>query len=97
MDKSESKAKASISEAIAQAVSTYFEQKDAKKEVYSTADGFLFENLGFAKNHATTLDDKNVTPHTKANNLEVVGEEEVTGDDDGDSPLTGAAATQNNK
>jgi hypothetical protein len=97
MDKSESKATATILVAIALAVSTYFEQKDAKKEVYSTADGFLFENLGFAKNHAATLDDKNVTPHTNVNNLEVVGEEEETGDDAGNSPLTGAAATQNNK
>jgi hypothetical protein len=78
MEQSQSTAKATIMVAVALAVSAYFEQKDAKNEVFSTADGFLFENLGFAKNHATTLEDKNVTPHTNANNLEVVGEEEVT-------------------
>jgi hypothetical protein len=97
MGKSENKATASIADAIALTVSSYFEQKDARKEVYTTVDGFLFENLGFAKNHATTLEDKNVTPHTNVNNLEVVDEEEETGDDDGVSLLTGAAATQNNK
>jgi hypothetical protein len=79
MENSQSTAKATITVAIALAVSTYFAQTDAKKEVYSTADGFIFENLVFAKNHAATLDDKNVTPHTNANNLEVVDEEEVTG------------------
>ena len=81
-------ATASMNDAIAKTVSDYFEQKNSKNELFSTADGNVFENLGFAKNHATTLADKNVTPHTKANALEVVDEEEVTGD-------AGAAATQN--
>lgn len=81
MEQSKTNAKAVILAAIALAVSTYFEQKEAKKEVYSTADGFLFENLVFATNHASTLEDKNVTPHSNENNLEAVGEEEVTGDD----------------
>lgn len=79
MEQSQGTAKAAILVAIAIAVSAYFEQKDAKNEVFSTADGFLFENLGFAKNHAATLDDKNVTPHTNVNNLAVVDEDVVSG------------------
>lgn len=75
MDNSNKPATASVSDAIALAVTTYFEQNKAKSKVYSTADGFLFENLGFAKNHASTLDDKNVTPHTKSSNVEVVDED----------------------
>lgn len=75
MDNSNKPATASVSDAIALAVTTYFEQNKAKSKVYSTADGFLFENLGFAKNHASTLDDKNVTPHTKSSNEEVVDED----------------------
>jgi len=82
MEQSKTNARAVILAAIALAVSTYFEQKESKKEVYSTSDGFLFENLGFAKNHATTLEDKEVTPHSNVNNLEVVGDEEVTGSGD---------------
>jgi hypothetical protein len=77
MGQTKETATASVTDAIALAVSTYFAQTGAKKEVFSTADGFVFENFGFAQNHATTLDDKNVTPHTNANNLEVVDEEEV--------------------
>jgi len=99
MAKQNKLATASISDAIALAVSTYFEEKGSKKEVYSTADGFLFENVGFAQNHATTLDDKNVTPHTKAVNLEVVDEEDLgddAGADDNASSL-GVAATQDTK
>jgi hypothetical protein len=82
MAKETKKATASIADAIALAVTTFFEQNPAKTKVYSTADGFLFENVGFAKNHATTLDDKDVTPHTKAANVEVVDEKDL-GDDDG--------------
>lgn len=81
MSEQTNNATASIADAIALAVSTYFEEKGSKQEVYSTADGFIFENVGFATNHATTLDDKNVTPHTKASNLQVVDEKEVTGDE----------------
>jgi hypothetical protein len=79
MKKGKEIATASINDAIALEVSAYFAQQGAKSEVFSTADGFVFENFGFAQNHATTLDDKNVTPHSKANDLEVVGDEEVTG------------------
>lgn len=99
MAKQNKPATASIADAIALAVSTYFEEKGSKKEVYSTADGFIFENIGFAKNHATTLDDKNVTPHTNAANVEVVDEENL-GDDTGtgdDASSLGAAATQDTK
>lgn len=73
------KATASITDAIAQEVSAYFAQKGAKSEVFSTSDGFVFENIGFATNHASTLEDKNVTPHSNANDLEVLDDEEVTG------------------
>lgn len=79
MEKSTQKATASITDAIALAVSAYFAQQGAKNEVFSTSDGFVFENIGFATNHASTLEDKNVTPHSKANELEVVDDEEVTG------------------
>jgi hypothetical protein len=87
MAKETKTATASKSDAIAKTVSEYFDQVGSKDELFSTADGNVFENQGFAKNHAVTLDDKNVTPHTKANALEVVDEEEITGD-------AGAAATQ---
>lgn len=71
---------ASLADAIAKTVSDYFAQIGSKEEVFSTSDGNVFENLGFAKNHAATLEDKNVTPHTKASGIEVVDEEELTGD-----------------
>ena len=87
MAKAQEKATASVADAIAKTVSDYFEQVGSKDELFSTADGNVFENEGFAKNHAVTLEDKNVTPHTKANAIEVVDEEEETGD-------AGAAATQ---
>lgn len=80
-----------LATAIALAVSNYFDQENAKQEVFSTADGFLFENLVFATNHATTLEDKNVTPHSNAVAIEVIDEEEITGEE----ALKGAAATQN--
>lgn len=83
------KATASNTDAIAKTVSDYFDQVGSKNEVFSTADGFVFENFGFAQNHATTLGDKNITPHTKAEAIEVVDEEEETG--------SGAAATQEEK
>ncbi len=66
--------------AIAAIVSDYFAQTNAKDTVYSTSDGNVFENLGFATNHASTLVDKNVTPHTNPNNLEVIDEEDLTDD-----------------
>ena len=92
-------ATASIKDAIALAVTTYFEQKDAKEKVYTTSDGFLFENAGFAKNHAATLEDKEVVPHTNANSLEVLDDEHVGGgsSDDEDTPPAGPAATQDRK
>lgn len=99
MDKETKKATASQADAIALAVTTFFEQNPAKNKVYSTADGFLFENVGFAKNHATTIDNKDVTPHTNAANVEVVDEEDLV-DDTGtgdDAPPAGAAATQDTK
>lgn len=71
---------ASLADAIAKTVSDYFERKGSRDEVFSTSDGNVFENVGFAKNHAATLEDKNVTPHTKASGIEVVDEEELTGD-----------------
>jgi hypothetical protein len=74
-------------DAVAQTVSDYFAQKGARNEVFSTSDGNVFENLGFAKNHADTLEDKLVTPHTNASAIELVDEEEVEGDN-------GVAATQ---
>lgn len=88
MAKQKANATASLVDAIAKTVSDYFEQVGSKDELFSTADGNVFENQGFAKNHAVTLEDKNVTPHTKANALEVVDEEE---EENGDA---GAAATQ---
>ncbi|WP_432221258.1 hypothetical protein ACRASX_11050 [Flavobacterium sp. TMP13] len=88
MAKAQEKATASVADAIAKTVSEYFGTVGSKDELFSTADGNVFENQGFAKNHAVTLEDKNVTPHTKANAVEVVDEEEETGD-------AGAAATQN--
>jgi len=92
-------ATASIKDAIALAVTTYFEQKDAKEKVYTTSDGFLFENIGFAKNHAATLEDKEVVPHTNANSLEVLDDELVGSgsSDDEDTPPAGPAATQDRK
>lgn len=77
MEQSENTAKASIKDAIALAVTAYFAQSNAKDTVYSTADGFLFENSGFATNHASTLEDKNVIPHGIANDFEVVDPEVV--------------------
>ncbi|MGM8362130.1 hypothetical protein ACSV4D_09470 [Flavobacterium sp. ARAG 55.4] len=69
---------ASIADVVAKKVTEYFEKKDSKDEVYSTADGFVFENLVFAKNYAETLDDKTVTPHSKGKNIKVVDAEELT-------------------
>jgi hypothetical protein len=71
---------ASIADVVAKKVTEYFDKKDSKDEVHSTADGFVFENLVFAKNHAETLEDKNVTPHNKAKGIDVVGATEVTGE-----------------
>jgi hypothetical protein len=79
MENGKETAKASINDAIALAVSAYFAQQGAKNEVFSTSDGFVFENIVFATNHASTLKDKNVTPHSNANDLEVLDDEEVTG------------------
>lgn len=92
-------ATASIKDAIALAVTTYFEHKEAKEKVYTTSDGFLFENIGFAKNHASTLEDKEVVPHTNANSLEVLDDELVGSgaNADDDMPPPGPAATQNSK
>ena len=73
------KATASIADAIASTVSHYFAQLGARDEVYSTSDGYVFENAGFARDHARTLEDKNVTPHKNAKSIEVVDEE--TADD----------------
>ena len=83
------KAKASVIDAVATTVSNYFAQTGARNEVFSTSDGNVFENQGFARNHAATLEDKEVTPHTNANAIEVVEEEKLT--DEGDA---GTAATQ---
>lgn len=94
MEQPKNKAKASIIGAVALAVTNYFAQVNAKKEVYSTADGFLFENLGFAKNHAATLKDKNVTPHINSNKSSEL--DDLDEDDDQD-PASGAASTQLNK
>jgi hypothetical protein len=74
MEKAQKTASAVLLTAIALAVSNYFAQEGAKSEVFSTADGYIFENFGFAQNHATTLEDKNVTPHSNVNNIEVFGE-----------------------
>lgn len=82
MEKVKETATASINDAIALAVSAYFAQKGAKSEVFSTSDGFLFENVAFATNHASTLEDKNVTPHSNANDLDVFDDEEITDDQD---------------
>ena len=70
----------SIADSVAKKVTEYFEKKGSKDEVYSTADGFVFESLVFAKNHAETLEDKNVTPHNKAKGIDVVDATEVTGE-----------------
>ncbi|MRX40399.1 hypothetical protein GJU43_14015 [Flavobacterium sp. LC2016-23] len=72
MSKEKVKATASLNDAVAQIVSNYFAQANAKDTVYSTSDGNVFENLGFATNHASTLEDKNVTPHIDTNRLEVI-------------------------
>ncbi|MDX6187984.1 hypothetical protein SGQ83_01365 [Flavobacterium sp. Fl-318] len=80
MEKAQKTASAVLATAIALTVSNYFEQTGAKDTVYSTSDGFLFENLVFANNHATTLEEKNVTPHANVNIMEVVDEEGLTGD-----------------
>ena len=99
MGQTGNKAKAVILAAIALAVSTYFKENKDRKEVYSTADGYLFENPVFAQNHAVTLEDKNVTPHTNPSTIEVIDDEDVsddTGTED-DAPPSGAAATQTNK
>lgn len=79
MENGKETAKASINVAIALAVSAYFAQQGAKNEVFSTSDGFVFESIVFATNHASTLEDKNVTPHSNAKDLEVFDDEEVTG------------------
>lgn len=99
MGQSGNKAKAVILTAIALAVSTYFKENKDRKEVYSTADGFLFENPAFAQNHAVTLEDKNVTPHTNPSTIELVDDEDVSGEagKEDDAPPAGAAATQTNK
>ena len=92
MAKANKKATASVSDAVATTVSDYFAQVGSRNEVFSTSDGNVFENLGFAKNHAATLDNKDIVPHTNAKNIEVVDEEEL----DGESG-SGAAATQVDK
>ena len=81
-----------VSEAVAKTVSDYFEKKGSKDEVFSTSDGNVFENQGFARNHAATLEDKNIVPHTNALSLEVVDDEEL--EDEGGA---GTAATQDVK
>lgn len=97
MEKEKEKATASINDAIALIVSDYFELPNAKDTVYSTADGNVFENLGFATNHASTLEDKNVTPHTNPNKIEVIDIEDLTDEDlyDDQKSPSGVAATQN--
>lgn len=97
MSQENQKATASIVDAIAKEVSEYFERPNAKSEVYSTADGYIFENYGFAQNHAATLEDKNVTPHTNPSSIEVIDEEEVKKDLDDENNFSGPAATQNLK
>ena len=77
MAEKKEKATASIADVIASTVSNYFAQAGARDEVYSTADGYVFENAAFARDHAVTLEDKNVTPHKNANSIEVVDEEET--------------------
>jgi hypothetical protein len=91
------KTTALINDTIALEVSTYFAQQGAKSEVFSTSDGFVFENIGFATNHASTLEDNNVMPHYNTNNLSVLGEEELAIKCDEDPPPSGEGATQNNK
>ena len=81
MEKKKLKATASLNDAIALIVSNYFAQTNAKETVYSTSDGNVFENLGFATNHASTLTDKNVTPHTNPKSMQVFGEEVLTDSD----------------
>lgn len=91
MGKENNKETASINDAISLTVSNYFGQSNAKDTVYSTSDGNVFENLGFATNHASTLIDKNVTPHKNANSIEMIEEDT---EEDPESP-SGIAATQN--
>ena len=50
MAKAKEVATASQADAIAKTVSDYFDQVGSKDEVYSTADGNVFENFGFAQN-----------------------------------------------
>lgn len=74
MSNQPNQATASVTDAIALRVTEYFETAGSKAVVYSTSDANLFENQGFAKDHAATLEDKNVTPHSTVANLEVVEE-----------------------
>ena len=50
----------------AQKVADYFKSNIARKEVFATADGFLFEAKQDAKNHAKTLKDKKVETFAKS-------------------------------
>lgn len=74
MSNQPNQATASDTDAIALRVTEYFERPGSKAVVYSTSDANLFENQGFAKDHAATLEDKNVVPHSTVANLEVVEE-----------------------
>lgn len=72
------KAEASIVDAVALRLTDYFGTAGAKAEVFSTSDANLFENIGFAKNHAATLEDKEVVTHTmNVADLEVVLDEDT--------------------
>jgi hypothetical protein len=80
----------SVADAVSDTVSDYFAKVGSRDEVFSTSDGYIFENQGFARNHAATLEDKNIVPHINGFSVEVEDEEEEEGG-------AGTAATQDVK
>lgn len=45
-----------------------FKKDPMLEKVYKTTDGFFFQMKGLARNHAKTLEDKNIVVFTKSNN-----------------------------
>ena len=63
---------------MAQKVADYFKSNIARKKVFATADGFLFEAKQDAKSHSKTLENKNVETFTKSGKVATEETKEVT-------------------
>lgn len=67
-------------EALQKEADAHFLANPEVSEITATSDGFLFTNKKFAVDHSHNLEDKTLTPFKNVNSLEVVDEEEITGD-----------------